>query len=442
METEQKTLTMAQKEAMGLLSIGTFLEYFDLMLFIHMAILLNDLFFPKTDPHTATVISAFAFCSTYLLRPFGALIFGWIGDNIGRKATVIITTSLMSTSCVIMANLPTYEQVGITAAWLVTICRIVQGMSSMGEIIGAELYLTELIKPPIQYPIVGLMVCSNNLGTICALGVATLVTSYGLNWRLAFWIGAGIALIGMVARTTLRETPDFADAKRKLKKNLEDLSTVPTKIISENIITNEKVNKKTSLALFCSHCAYPTGFYFVYMHCADILKNKFHCTAEEIIHQNLIVGLVQLLSVSLMAYLSYRIYPLIILKVKLVIFSCLILFFPYLLSNAQTPKDIFLIQSLVWLFLPWTHPAGAIFYKHFPVFKRFTYTSFMYALSRALVYALTSFGLISLTYYFGNYAILIMMLFILAGFTFGILHFEKLEKEVGNYRPSLDPLKS
>ena len=71
--TEQRYLTREQKEAVGLLSIGTLLEYFDLMLYIHMAVLLNELFFPKYDPHTAALLSAFTFCSTYLLRPLGAL---------------------------------------------------------------------------------------------------------------------------------------------------------------------------------------------------------------------------------------------------------------------------------------------------------------------------------------------------------------------------------
>src|ERR1041384_8618250 len=95
-----------QKEAIGLLQVGTFLEYFDLMLYVHMAVLLNELFFPQTDPHTAALLSAFAFCSTFLLRPFGALLFGYIGDTIGGKHTVIITTMMMAVSCVIMANLP------------------------------------------------------------------------------------------------------------------------------------------------------------------------------------------------------------------------------------------------------------------------------------------------------------------------------------------------
>jgi len=147
-------LKREEKEAIGLLQVGTFLEYFDLMLYVHMAVLLNELFFPKTDAHTAALLSAFAFCSTYVLRPLGALIFGYIGDNIGRKTTVIITTMMMSISCIIMATLPTYAQIGITAAWAVTLCRIIQGISSMGEIIGAEIYLTEMTKPPASYQIV------------------------------------------------------------------------------------------------------------------------------------------------------------------------------------------------------------------------------------------------------------------------------------------------
>ena len=85
---ESHSLNRGQKEAVGLLSIGTFLEYFDLMLYVHMAVLLNELFFPKTDPFTASLLSAFAFCSSYILRPFGALIFGFIGDFIGRKSVI------------------------------------------------------------------------------------------------------------------------------------------------------------------------------------------------------------------------------------------------------------------------------------------------------------------------------------------------------------------
>jgi len=114
---------------------------------------------------------------------------------------------MMSTSCIIMANLPTYSQIGITASWVITICRIIQGLSSMGESIGAELYLTEITKPPIQYPVVSLIPVSISLGSLFAIALASVVTFNGLDWRVAFWIGACIAIIGTLARMFLRETP-------------------------------------------------------------------------------------------------------------------------------------------------------------------------------------------------------------------------------------------
>jgi len=217
----EHSLTRQQKESVLLLQIGTFLEYFDLMLYVHMAVLLNELFFAPTDPKTAAILTAFAFCSTYVLRPFGALIFGYIGDNYGRKPTVIITTAIMALSCLTMANLPTYAEIGIKASIIVSILRIMQGMSSMGEIMGARIYITEITKPPIQYPSVSFIAIASTIGSMIALAVATLATSAGFNWRLAFWFGVVIAVVGVVARTHLRETPEFANAKTKMKRALE-----------------------------------------------------------------------------------------------------------------------------------------------------------------------------------------------------------------------------
>ena len=253
-------LTREQGEAVGLLSIGTFLEYFDLMLYVHLAVLLNELFFPKFEPFATALLTAFAFCSTFVFRPIGAYIFGRIGDKMGRKTTVILTTSIMAVSCVIMANAPTYEKIGIAASILITVCRALQGMSSVGEIVGAELYLTEMTRPPIQYPVVSFIAVASVVGTTASLGVASLVTSLEFNWRIAFWIGAIIALIGGVARTTLRETPDFANAKLRLKKKYEKANVDITELANDPII-NEKVDKRSVLYLFIINCAWPVCFY-------------------------------------------------------------------------------------------------------------------------------------------------------------------------------------
>ena len=421
-------LSKNQKEATCLLSIGTFLEYFDLMLYVHMAVLLNELFFPKTDPHTTALVQAFSFCTTFIFRPIGAWIFGWIGDHVGRKSIVIVTTIMMAISCVAMANLPTYAQIGIGASWGITVCRIIQGMSSMGELIGAQLYLTEITKPPVQYPIVGIVAISSVIGSVSALFIANTVLGFGLDWRFAFWIGAMIALVGAMARTALRETPEFADAKRRLK-HVYDATETSNHALEHNKIVNEKSSKKTLLYLFAMYCEWPICFYFVFIHCSSILKNNFGYTTQGVIQHNLCLSLVQLLATSFVVFLSYKIHPLKIVKTRVIIFIMFIFICPHLLNTVETVSGLFIIQTLTVAFAAIITPACPIFFKHLPIFKRFTYSAFMYAFSRALVYVITSFGMVYLTRYFGNYGFLIIALPVSIVCYFSICHFQNKERK-------------
>ncbi|WP_250311216.1 MFS transporter [Rickettsia endosymbiont of Oedothorax gibbosus] len=221
------------------------------------------------------------------------------------KISLCIHNVIFGIAGLVMANLPTYAQIGVTATWIVTICRALQGISSMGEMTGAQLYLTETIKPPAQYAAVGLMGVCCDLGGLGALGVASLVTMHGFNWRLAFWIGATVALVGSVARTKLRETPEFADAKRRIKKVFEKTNT-DTACLKDNPMWQEKVNKKTILAFFLLQCAGPVCFYFVYVYCANILKTNFGYSMAEIIQHNFIVCLVPFLIISILSVFKFK----------------------------------------------------------------------------------------------------------------------------------------
>lgn len=425
------SLKRDQKEAVGLLQIGTFLEYFDLMLYVHMAVLLNSLFFPETDPKTAALITAFAFCSTYVLRPFGALLFGYIGDHVGRKTTVIMTTMIMATSCIIMATLPTYAQIGITAAWLVTLCRIAQGLSSMGEIIGAEIYVTEITKPPVRYPAVGLIGCASRFGTMVALGIAMLVTSYGFNWRNGFWIGAAVAVVGSVARTRLRETPDFVDMKRRIKKAIEESKEQGREEAEglakvQNQLQKEKLGWKTPLAYFLILSGPPACLYFSYMYFGTVLKGAGF-SPERIIHQNFYISAIEFLAMVVTVFLSYRIHPLKIIKFKTVLFIPFLCVVPFIMNDAPSLSMLFLIQILSVCLTLSPIPASAVFMSHMPVFRRFTYASLLYAISRALMAVITSFGLVFLTEFFGYWGLYFIMIPLAISYLWGIAHFEKLE---------------
>lgn len=430
-------LTREQKEAVGLLSIGTFLEYFDLMLYVHMIVLLNELFFPPTDPFMASLLSAFAFCSTYIFRPFGALIFGWLGDNIGRKHTVVITTFLMASSCMVMAVLPTYAQIGIAASWGVTICRIVQGMSSMGEIIGAQIYLSETIKRPKQYPIVALLSLLAALGGVVALGFTTLVINYSISWRYAFWFGAGVAIVGSVARTSLRETHDFVNAKKKISKTFNTMNKDIT-VLDGQKPWQEKIDPVHALNFFLIQCGWPICFYIAFVHCGSVLQLSFDYSVEQVIYQNFFVAASEMLGVFLlMVLLSYYLHPILILKIKLIIFSIISLLSPWILDNASTPIEIFLVQALMMFFVLEDTPAKTIFFDYFPVLKKFTSAAFLYAVSRAFMFVITSFGCVYFTNLYGNYGLLIIIIPVLVCYTYGVLHFERLEKKAGKYCPFL-----
>ncbi len=430
--TTQTHLTREQKEAVGLLSMGTFLEYFDLMLYVHMAVLLNELFFPQTDPHVAKLLSAAAFSSTYLLRPFGAYIFGYIGDHMGRKFVVIMTTLMMGISCIIIAILPTYAQIGLLASWILTLARMIQGVAATAEARGAEIYLTESSSPPIQYPLVTIVTACSAIGTTVALGVASFFTSATYNaqgqfsWRTAFWVGALIALIGTIARTTLKEANEFMNKNKKLRSRLADNKLGFNKFNEE--LANQSVPIFTSVAYLFIQCARPPCFYFVYIYCADILKQQCGFSVNEVINQNFWVSLVDLFGIIMLAYLSYIIHPLKILKAKLYLFFASIISFPIVLSYSHNSNYIFIFQCLAALFVFDHVPASPIFYKYFPIFKRFTYTSVLSAIAKLLTTFITSFGLVFATKSYGYWGLFLIIVPVGILFFIGVSYFEKMER--------------
>jgi hypothetical protein len=150
-----------------------------------------------------------------------------------------------------------------------------------------------------------------------------------------------------MARTVLKETPKFLKQK-------------------ENSIKPTKFNMTTMLAYFLMMCGWPVCFYFAYIHCSSILKNSYGYKPEEIIHHNFILSIISLISYSIFTYLSYKIYPLIILKIKLAIFCIFIVSCPYLLDHYKTPFALLLIQLITITFGYYFMPASPIFFQHIP----------------------------------------------------------------------------
>ena len=137
--------------------------------------------------------------------------------------------------------------------------------------------------------------------------------------------------------------------------------------------------------------------------------------------------MVDLVGVIALVYLSYKVHPLKILKGKLFLFFTSIISFPFVLTYTENPTYIFIFQSLAALFVFDHIPAAPIFYKYFPVFKRFTYTSLLSAVAKLMTYLITSFGLVFATARFGYWGLFLIFVPVGVGFLISVSYFEKLE---------------
>ena len=419
-----KKLTRQQKEAVALLSFGTLLEYFDLMLYVHLSVLLNDLFFPKTDPMMAKVLAATAFCMTFVLRPVGGYVIGRIGDAIGRKSTIFITTFIMAGTCLTMALFPTYEEVGIWATVVILLCRMFQGFSSLGEVIGACVYLAETLQSPHKYIANGIIEIMGMIGSFLALGVASLVINSNFNWRVAFFIGAGVAAIGIVARTRLRETPEFANYKCRMK--------ILNKL-DQRYVIKERVDKKTVVWFFFNILLTPICFYFTYIYLGDFMKSNMGMTAEQVINHNFKFSILEIAILCCFAYLYKFIHPIKIIKASTFVLVTELLLMPYCLKNIHVLGGEYMIFALQVGMELAASMNILVWFKHFPVSMRFTTVATTFGISSATGYAVSSYGLIPLTAWFGHYGIWALYLPVVIGFIWALNYLTKLEKDRDAY---------
>lgn len=425
-------LTRQQKEAIGLLSMGTFMEYFDLMLYVHMAVVLNELFFPQNDPMISKLLMAATFCSTYLMRPFGGFVIGWIGDKIGRKAVIIIATTIMAASCITMASIGTYAEIGLTASVVMIVCRMMQGFSSLGEIVGAQLYLSEILKQPYRYVYNGVIDMSSMFGGVIALAVASFAVSVNLNWRLAFLFGAVIAVVGMVARVRLRETPEFINYTKKIKIR-EELSQKSSAHGGDVQSYKEKTDIKALLAYFLIRLVVTASFYVLYIYMTGVMKNSLKLTPEEIINQNMIVLVVMTLGLLFFMQLVKKYHPIKIARTLAIMFACFVPFIPWWVGNISGMISLSCLQFVMLFLAVYLIGMEMTCYKHLPVNKRFTLLATTFGTVSAFTSVAISFGLVMLSEYLGHYALWFVYVPIIVGFLWATGYIKKLEIKNGSY---------
>src|SRR5258707_13322304 len=201
-------------------SLGTVFEWYDFYLYGTLALFFGSVFFPPGNDVAAGLATLATFGAGFGVRPFGAIVFGRIGDIVGRKYTFLITIVVMGLSTALVGVLPTYAQVGILAPILLVALRLLQGLALGGEYGGAATYVAEHAPKGKRGYYTSWIQTTATLGLFIALGVILLVKSsmsdasftaeWG-GWRYPFWISIMIVGISVYIRLKMKESPLFEE---------------------------------------------------------------------------------------------------------------------------------------------------------------------------------------------------------------------------------------
>tara|TARA_R110002095_G_scaffold155664_3_gene135246 strand:- start:509 stop:1783 length:1275 start_codon:yes stop_codon:yes gene_type:complete len=208
---------MKKKQVILTSIMGNALEFYDFTLYGVFAVVIAQLYFPSVDPLSAILASWGAFAAGFFMRPFGALIFGYLGDKFGRKKALSISIIGMGFPTLFIGFLPPYQQIGIAAPVLLILCRLIQGACTGGEYNGAAIFALEHIGKNKPGFFGGLITGSCVIGALLATALGALVTNSSnpeFFWRFTFIFGGAISLIGFYIRRRISESPEFLENQK------------------------------------------------------------------------------------------------------------------------------------------------------------------------------------------------------------------------------------
>ena len=211
-------------------SLGTLIEWYDFYIFGSLAIVLAGKFFPADNPTAAFLSTLATFAAGFVVRPFGALFFGRLGDIIGRKYTFLVTLLIMGFSTFLIGCIPSYETIGFMAPVLVLILRLLQGLALGGEYGGAATYVAEYAEDNRRGYWTSWIQTTATIGLFVSL-IVILVTKTSLTaeefdawgWRVPFWISILMVGVSYIIRRNMKESPLFAKAKEEGKTSTNPL---------------------------------------------------------------------------------------------------------------------------------------------------------------------------------------------------------------------------
>jgi MHS family proline/betaine transporter-like MFS transporter len=219
--------TKVARKAVVATGLGNAMEWFDFGIYSYLAVTIGKVFFPEMNGRLQLVYTFATFAVAFIVRPIGGIIFGMLGDRLGRKKILATTLMMMALATLSIGLIPSYATIGTTAPILLLIARLVQGFSTGGEYSGAMTFIAESTPDKKR----GIMASGLEVGTlvgyIAGSGIVTLLTfilgsekMVEWGWRIPFFVAAPIGLVGLYLRSHLDETPAFeAMENEKTNKN-------------------------------------------------------------------------------------------------------------------------------------------------------------------------------------------------------------------------------
>lgn len=204
------------KRAVGAAALGNAMEWFDFGVYSYLAVTLGKVFFPGGDASAQLLATFGAFAAAFLVRPIGGLVFGPLGDKIGRQKVLAITMIMMSIGTFCIGIIPSYASIGILAPILLLAARLLQGFSTGGEYGGAATFIAEystdnrrgFMGSFLEFGTLGGYLLGAGLVTILTVAMPQ-QTLLDWGWRIPFFIAAPLGLFGLYIRLKLEETPAF-----------------------------------------------------------------------------------------------------------------------------------------------------------------------------------------------------------------------------------------
>ena len=230
-QTENRPMSAEERKVIFASSLGTVFEWYDFYLYGSLAAIIAKQFFSGLDPAAAFIFALLAFAAGFIVRPFGALFFGRLGDMIGRKYTFLVTILLMGGATFIVGILPNYASIGVAAPIILICLRMLQGLALGGEYGGAATYVAEHAPEGRRGAYTAWIQTTATLGLFLSLmvilGTRTIIGEAAFadwGWRVPFIVSLGLLAVSVWIRLSMNESPAFQKMKAEGKTSKAPLS--------------------------------------------------------------------------------------------------------------------------------------------------------------------------------------------------------------------------